>query len=103
MLSNLVGSIAKSAPKTANFIKGIFGGLSRILKELGESLTKLLGTSGATVVKTGAALYAFDKASDKIFGTGEGEGENMEDGSEMASFSDNEIQTINTFNQLYPS
>jgi hypothetical protein len=101
MLNNAISSIAKKAPKVANFIKGITGGLSKILKELGESLTKLLGTSGAAVVKTGAALYAFDKASDKIFGTGEGEGENMEDGSEMAGLSDNEKQTIELFNQTY--
>jgi len=106
MLDSAVSSIAKKAPKVANFIKGITGGLSRILKELGESLSKLLGKSGTeiakTTAKTGAGLYAFDKASDMLLGTGEGGGENMgTTGSEMAGLSDNEKQTIELFNQTY--
>ena len=64
-------------------------------------MSKLLGKSGSAVVKTGATLYAFDKGSDMLFGTGEGGGENMGAGSEMAGLSDNEKQTIELFNQTY--
>ena len=81
MLTKASDSIATKFPAGSNFIKSIFGKMSKILTQLEESLGKLIGKGTATGTmagtKTGATLYAFDKGS-KLLSGGGGESAELE-------------------------
>ena len=104
MLNHAVDSMAEKAPKTANFIKGITGGISKLLTQLEESLTELLGKSGAAATKTGASLYGLEKGvmprAEKLLGGSAGaSGERM--APEMAALSDIDKQNLQAFSMAY--
>lgn len=66
MLNNAASFIGKKFPAGASFIKSIFGGIGNILRNLEESLGKLIGAKAAKGTmaggKTTTAFYGFDKA-----------------------------------------
>jgi hypothetical protein len=65
MLNNASSFIGKKFPAGTEFIKSIFGGIGKVLKNLEESLSKLIGKTAAkgtmAGAKTGTAFYGFDK------------------------------------------
>jgi hypothetical protein len=104
MLNQAVDFMAQKAPKTANFVKGITGGITKILTQLEESLTELLGKSGAAATKTGASLYGLEKGvmprAEKLLGGGAAaSGERM--APEMAALSDIDKQNLQAFSMAY--
>lgn len=101
MLNKVGDSISTKFPAGANFIKSIFGGMSKILKQLEESLSKLIGKGGAAGVKTGGTLYGFDKGvmpvASKLLGGG------AEVAPEIESLSDIDKQNLNALSAAYGS
>jgi hypothetical protein len=72
MLNNAAAFIGKKFPAGANFIKSIFGGIGNILRNLEESLGKLIGKTAAkgsmAGIKTTGTLYGFETGLHKIVG-----------------------------------
>ena len=68
MLTKVSDGIATKFPAGSKFINSIFGGLSKRLKQLEESLGGLIGKKASKGVmagtKTGSSFYGFDKAGE---------------------------------------